>query len=88
MAKLTPGKFSPNISLDISHLALAHQVTVLSKFMINVPPNIANQIGPNDQNASDWFRIKQAARSISITIFSCHEQQPGNTVNAWVTLLD
>ena len=45
--------------LDICHLALSHQRTVLSKFRIKI---LANQIVSSDQNASDWFRIEYAAR--------------------------
>ena len=35
---------------------------------------MANQIWPNHNNASDWFRIKSAARGIVI-IFIYHEKQ-------------
>lgn len=36
---------------------------------------MANQIGPDNHNTSDWFRTKQTAREIDI-IFINHAQQP------------
>ena len=36
---------------------------------------MANQIGPLDHNASDWFRTNEAARGITITLIY-HEQEP------------
>ena len=36
---------------------------------------MANQIGPDDHNASDWFRTNEAARGIVITLIY-HEQEP------------
>ena len=53
---------SPHLrSLDIPRLALPHEFTVLL-YYLNLEQNsrqiTANQIGPGDQNASDWFRTK------------------------------
>ena len=36
---------------------------------------MANQIGPRDHEASDWFRANNAARGTAI-IFIYHEPQP------------
>lgn len=51
-----------SIGIDISHQLTARQI-------------MANQIGPLDHNAPDWFRTNEAARGITITSID-HEQEP------------
>ena len=52
---------------------------------------MANQIGPDDHNTSDWFRTEYNARGI--LIISIYKEQPpfsrtGNTVNWRVRISD
>lgn len=65
-------------SLDLSHSALAYQFTVLYKFPFQVPPIIANQVGSNNQNASDWF----ATKKINLKKKNCHVLPVENLSNS------
>ena len=51
----TVSESQKSTGLDICHLALSHQRTVLSKFRIKI---LANRIVSGDHDAYDWFRIE------------------------------